>query len=357
MAVSPAYAENLSEQILRLYQDAELRMLQLIARHLAKGLDAPDWAERKLLELQLMEARIRGDLNTLSGKTASEIAEALARAWNRGQAGAVTDIAQLLEAGQITAAAQEAGLPAIEALLGETVQAVTGTHQRILRAVPDIYRQVVRETAGHVLVGTETRKGVAQLVLDRLTRRGITGFVDGRGKGWDLASYAEMAVRSATGRAAIDGHTQRLQQSGHDLVIVSDAPQECRICRPFEGKILSLSGAPRTDGVRPLMTLDQARHEGLFHPNCRHNVTAYLPGFTKRPKDTADPQGDRDRQQLRYLERQVRSWKRAQAVALDDQTARVAGVRARAYQARIRELVDRTSVSRNSAREQIGRAR
>ena len=73
--------------------------------------------------------------------------------------------------------------------------------------------------------------------------------------------------------------------------------------------------------------------------------------------DTADPAGDAARQKLRYLERQVRSWKRAQAVALDPAAERKAGAQVRAYQAKIREHVATTPVSRQSAREQIGRAR
>jgi len=73
--------------------------------------------------------------------------------------------------------------------------------------------------------------------------------------------------------------------------------------------------------------------------------------------DTADSAGDAARQKLRYLERQVRSWKRTQAVALDPAAERKAGAQVRAYQAKIRELVATTSAKRIPAREQVGRAR
>jgi hypothetical protein len=40
--------EPLAERTRDLYADAELRLLGIIARQLADGLDAPGWAERKL---------------------------------------------------------------------------------------------------------------------------------------------------------------------------------------------------------------------------------------------------------------------------------------------------------------------
>ncbi len=352
MAVSPAFSEGLTQPILALYAEAERIMLERIGRALAAGLDAPDWAERKLLELQLIVARIRGDLDDLSQQTPQAIAEALGKAYNRGQAGAITDL-QGLHAAIVGAESQISGLPAIERLLGETVENVLGTHARVLRAVPDIYREVVRETAGQVLTGTRTRLDVAQAAVNRLTDKGIGGFVDSRGRGWNLSSYVEMATRSATGRAAVDGHTDRLLAHGQDLVIVSNAPQECKLCRPWEGKVLSLTGAPRIDGVRTAGTLDEARRDGLFHPNCRHSTALYQPGITKAPERTADPQGDADRQRLRYLERQVRHWKTRQAVALSDPERRRAGAKVRDYQAAIRQHVANTSAKRQPQRERL----
>src|SRR5690606_38542201 len=99
-----------------------------------------------------MSARARRHLGTLDAKAAQQLALALVKAYNRGQAGAIAD----LVAASIAVDAAEAGLPAVQSLLHEPVQQVTGTHTRVLRAVDDIYRQVVRETAGHVLIGTQT---------------------------------------------------------------------------------------------------------------------------------------------------------------------------------------------------------
>jgi len=217
----------------------------------------------------------------------------------------------------------------------------------------------VAKASGQVLLGTQTRREAAQSALNVFARRGVVGFVDKSGRGWDMASYVEMAVRSSTAHAAVAAHSDRLQTYGMDLVIVSNAPQECKLCRPFEGKVLSLSGDTKgaisaSGGVRVYASMADAVSRGLYHSNCRHSQSLYQPGITKAPTNTADPQGDADRQRLRYLERQVRASKRVQAAALDPAAAKAAGVQVRLRQAQIRDHVANTTAKRQPAREGLG---
>lgn len=54
-----------------------------------------------------------------------------------------------------------------------------------------------------------------------------------------------------------------------DLVEVTGTPLcECDVCAKYYGQILSLTGA-----TKGYTTVDEAREEGLFHPNCRHYYT------------------------------------------------------------------------------------
>src|SRR5690606_5493901 len=152
----------------------------------------------------------------------------------------------------------------------------------------------------------------AQMALNRFADAGITGFVDRAGRRWDIASYAEMATRTATGRAAIQGHTDRLTAPGYALGNGSDPPDWCSVCRPWEGRVLSLSGV--TPGYP---TLAEAQGSGLFHANCTHSLSAYIPGLTRAPerRRLANPEGYEKRQRQRYNERQIRKWKRREAAA------------------------------------------
>lgn len=364
MPVSPDLGERLAHTVIGHYLEAERVLLARIARHLAAGIDSPHWAEQKLLTIQALRRQAQAVVGQLRREATGTIGEAITTAYNRGGAAAAAELAGLFgrPPGQFAGPPRVSGAAAIEALAAETVGLVTGTHPRILRWADDVYRQVIADTAGSVLLGSSTRRQAAQTALNRLTARGVVGFVDRAGRGWDLAAYVEMAMRSATGRAAVQAHTDRLAGHGLDLVIVSNAPQECALCRPLEGKVLSLSGATAgvidgSGGARVWGSMARARGAGLFHPGCRHSVSVYLPGVTTVPRQTADPAGDLARQRLRYLERQVRSWKRREAVALDDGAAAAARARVRAYQARIRSHVSSTSAKRQPARERIGVAR
>jgi len=137
-----------------------------------------------------------------------------------------------------------AGLRAIEALTQETLGNVLATHTGILRSTMDAYRSVIAESSSGVLLGDQTRRQAAQAALNRFAQKGITGFVDSAGRGWSMESYTEMALRTGCGRAAVQGHVDRLTANGLDLVIVSDAPRECPLCRPWEGKVLSIGSVP-----------------------------------------------------------------------------------------------------------------
>lgn len=346
MPISPTIAEDLTAGVVEHYSEAERILLARIAKALAKGIDGPQWAQEKLLAVHQIQAQARALLKQLEAAAKKSVDEAMITAWDRGTLAANLDLklpAVLLPGSQ-----------ALTHMAAETVGIVIGTHPRILRSTMDLYRSVVTQASSQVLLGTQTRREAAQSALDSFAKRGVTGLIDQAGRGWDMASYTEMAVRTSTAHAAVAAHVDRLQTMGQDLVIVSNAPQECSRCRPWEGKILSLSSS--AVGTEASATLSEATEAGLFHPNCRHSTGIYIHGVTKPLVDTEDSQGDADRQKLRYLERQVRAEKRVQAVALDPEAARKAELRVRARQAQIREHVAATSAKRQPAREQIGKA-
>ncbi|MFB7899974.1 phage minor capsid protein [Streptomyces xiamenensis] len=112
----------------------------------------------------------------------------------------------------------------------------------------------------------------------------------------------------------------------------------------------------RTVRVRIAGSLDEARRAGLQHPNCRHSLSAYLPGVTTAPTSASrDPDGYEATQRQREIERQIRKWKRREAAALDDDQARAARAKVRAWQRAQREhLAAHPELIRKPQREQIG---
>ncbi|MFF2309206.1 phage minor capsid protein [Streptomyces albidoflavus] len=361
--------EPLAERTRDLYAGAEERLLGIIARQLAAGLEAPGWVEAKLAAVQQVRRASQAVVDELGKAVSLDVFDAVAEAYNVGHRAAVAELGALSEdAGRLV----DDRLPqaqAVDRLAQEAVDVVTATHRSILRAVVDTFRAVVSSVAATPLLGTGTRRQATQDALRQFADAGIRAFVDQAGRRWSLPSYAEMAVRTATARAATEAHTRTLTEHGVDLVVVSNSPRECPLCRPWERTVLTIGGpaGPRTvevehaveDGrtvrVRVAGSLDEARAAGLQHPNCRHSVSAYTPGLTEVDDAEPDPAGYEAGQRQRAIERNIRKWKRRQAVALDPQEQRAAAGKVRQWQGAMRHhLTAHPDLRRLRHREQPG---
>ncbi|MFF0001301.1 phage minor capsid protein [Streptomyces avermitilis] len=361
--------EPLAERTRDLYADAELRLLGIIARQLADGLDAPGWIERKLSAVQAVRRASQAVVDELGKAVTLDVHDAVADAYNVGHRAAVAELGALSDDGRRLVDDRLPQAQAVDRLAQEAVDVVTATHRSILRASVDTYRAVVSSVAATPLLGTGTRRQATQDAMRRFADAGIRSFVDQAGRRWQLTSYAEMAVRTATGRAATEAHMRTLAEHGVDLVVVSDAPRECPLCAPWEGRVLSIGGPEgartvdvehateddRMVNVRVAGSLDEARARGLQHPNCRHSVSAYTPGLTRIEQATSDPDGYAAGQRQREIERGIRKWKRREAAAVTPEAQRAARAKVREWQGTMRDhLAAHPDLRRNPTREKLG---
>ncbi|MFD6873269.1 MULTISPECIES: phage minor capsid protein [unclassified Streptomyces] len=369
MPIHPGMVEPLAERTRDLYAAAEDRLLGIIARQLAAGLDAPSWAEQKLGAIQAMRRAAGAVVDELHQAVTLDVFDAVAESYNRGHRAAVAELGALSDEARRLVDDRLPQAQAVDRLAQETVDVVTSTHRGILRAVVDRFRAVVSEVTATVALGTGTRRQATQDAMRRWADEGVTSFRDKSGRRWQLTSYAEMAVRTATGRAATEAHMRTLAEHGVDLVVVSDSPRECPLCRPWEGKVLSISGpagartvevehATEDDVMIPVRvagSLDEARLAGLQHPNCRHSVSTYTPGLTVVEKAVSDPGGYEAGQRQRAIERKIRQYKRRQAAAVTPEAKRAAGIRLRQWQGAMRtHLAAHPDLRRLRQREQPG---
>ncbi|WP_027945963.1 phage minor capsid protein [Amycolatopsis taiwanensis] len=376
MPVDRTLSASIAETVARLYHDLEMRLAEAVARQLRAGIAEPADAERQIAALGTLSLAAQRMVLAIVSDVTGTVEQAVVLAYQRGGEAAVAELAKRGGISDAQLAELRQTLPqlgAIQRLVYALVSTLQGTHVRILRWPLDAYREVIaRAVATGTLVGQETRLRTAQRAWDQLLGRGITGFTDRAGRNWELASYVEMATRTTTAQAAVQGNLDRLGDAGINLVIVSNAPQECVRCRPWEGKILDRLGAGgrRTVEVRHATqdrmirvevagSVTEAVAAGLMHPNCRHSLSAYLPGITKIPTHTEDPEGDEARQKLRALERKVRKEKLKAAAALTPETRRAHEARVRELQTEIRDHIATapTQLFRQRQREQIGTAR
>ncbi|WP_052684576.1 phage minor capsid protein [Lentzea aerocolonigenes] len=359
--------EQLARDILAVFTEAEARLLADIARRARIGNDVPEWAAQKASAVREVRLAVERMLTQLRAETGTAAAEAVLAAW---RAGAAAGLAQLADAGALDRSQLAAlrdvipGMDAAALLAADLTSRLDALYLRVLRWAQDAYQVAVAAAAPLQLLGMATTRSAQRSAWDRLVSQGVTGFVDRSGRAWNLASYTEMAVRTATARAWNDGHLARMEQLGVELVTVSNTTDGCELCSVWQGKILARAGGAGRRTVENELTgepievevaatVEQARAAGLFHPNCRHTLLPYIPGVTRLAAPAKHDQAAEDeREHLRELERKVRREKRKKSGALDDTDARKAQARIRELQAEIREHVDATGLNRKRYREQ-----
>ncbi|MFI5883535.1 phage minor capsid protein [Streptomyces sp. NPDC051554] len=369
MAIHPGMVEDLAATTRDTYATAEERLLGIIARQLAAGLEAPGWVEAKLAAVQQVRRSAQAVVDELAKATRLDVFDAVAEAYNVGHRSAVAELGALSDDARRLVDDRLPNAQAVDRLAQEAVDVVTATHRGILRAVVDTFRAVVSRVAATPLLGTGTRRQAVQGALREFANAGIRAFVDKAGRRWSLPSYAEMAVRTATARAATEAHMRTLAEHGVDLVVVSNAPRECPLCRPWERKVLTIGGPSgrRTVEVEHAVedgrmvrvdvagSLDEARAAGLQHPNCRHSVSSYTPGLTTVEDAEPDPDGYEAGQRQRAIERNIRKWRRREAVATTPAEKRACAAKVRAWQGNMRQhLADNPDLRRLRQREQPG---
>ena len=369
MPIHPGMVEPLAERTRDLYAQAEERLLGIIARSLAADVDAPSWAERKLSAVQALRRSAQAVVDELGRAVSLDVHDAVAEAYNVGHRAAVDELGALSDNARRLVDDVTPNAQALDRLAEQTVTVLTDRHRSILRTVVDRFRAVVAEVTATPLLGTGTRRQATQDAMRRWADQGVTSFVDQSGRRWQLTSYAEMAVRTSVARAAVEAHTRALTDAGIDLVTVSNAPRECPLCRPWEGRVLTLTGPPgaRTvevehavdDGrmvrVRVAGSLEQARAAGLQHPNCRHSTSAYTPGITRVDRAEPDPDGYEAGQRQREIERHIRRYKRRAAAATTPEGKRAAEAKVRQWQKAMRgHLAAHPDLRRLRHREQEG---
>lgn len=384
MAISPNQEYQLAAAIRKIYEESESVLLQLIAKRLMEQGSAADWQLLKLQQLTPLLAQARKETNSLDRRIPIEIQKVINLAYLAGAESAAGDLQEALNAINAGDADIEdhpeiarvavmdpenpkivnidatmatfggVNTAAVEALAATTIGIATQTHVPILRAVNDKYRQIVSEVAFLPLTGVETRREATQRALNKFLSDGITHFRDTRGRNWEIATYSEMAVRAAVGQASIQGHADQMDKYGFDLVQVSEHQEECDLCRPWEGKILSRNG--RDPDHEPL---SKAVSAGLFHPNCGHRLQTYFPGISTKlgDKKTEDPDGYRERQQQRYIERGIRRWKKKQNIAMTDAEKQRVQKGIEFWTNRMEVFIEETGRYRKREREQIKKAR
>ena len=228
----------------------------------------------------------------------------------------------------------------------------------VLRRMDDVYRQTIFRAQVHYNTGTVSLEQAIDMATKDFLEKGIDAITYSDGKKVNIASYAEMALRTANHRAYLMGEGKKRQEMGLYLVVVSAHTTACELCVPWQGLILIddvYSGGTKEDGNYPL--LSEAMEKKFLHPQCRHNLSTYFPGITTLPK-VPDMEGVEENykreQQQRHIERQIRKYKRLAEGSIDEENRKKYNAKVREWQGIMREfLKENPKLRRSYRREKI----
>lgn len=321
MPLTPSFGDRRIGPIARLYRRLERKLLERLAKAFPAGIGtAWVWAQRLLMRMSQFRRGVGRDVVEADREMPALVSDALRGAWRDGVREARRDVpgAPMVSDG-------------VDRLIEDTVASIRRTHDHVPRVLEGAYRSVIDEAMrAERDRGDLDRNRVVQRALDAFARRGVTGFVDARGRRWDLVSYVEMAVRSAITRAEVDGYCAQLAEAGHDLIVISDVAGSCPRCAVFEGRVLSISGATvgaiareaasgRTVTVTVLCSVAEARARGLWHPGCRHVCAVWTPDDPAPPRAVRVSDSVRaERRRARAVARRERARQRVRFVAREN---------------------------------------
>lgn len=169
----------------------------------------------------------------------------------------------------------------LEALIESVHNDMEKAETAILRRANDQYRQIIFNAQVYANTGAGTYEKAVDMATKDMLSAGLNCVEYSNGARHTLKDYADMAIRTASKRAYLQGEGTKRQEWGISTVIVNKRGNPCPKCLPFCGKVLIddvWSGGSKKDGNYPLMSY--AVKCGLYHPRCKDSHTTYFPGIS-----------------------------------------------------------------------------
>lgn len=243
--------------------------------------------------------------------------------------------------------------PRMERLLEDVTGAEERAQTSALRMTDDVYRRTLYQADIAVAAGAMTPQQAIDMATRDFLTAGINSIEYRDGRHVNIASYAEMALRTNATRSFLQGAAKQRQALGIDTVLVSQYGACSKTCLPWQGKVYIDDVYADFAGIRagdrgqsnnglwyPL--LSAAIRGGLFHPNCRHTVTTWIEGISTLPPPM-DAGKIREIAKLeerqRELERKVRKYKRLKTGSMSPDSAIQYGRKLGAAQQELREFI------------------
>jgi hypothetical protein len=337
---------DFDKEIAQIYRDMELYLIESMQRNLAghlaeeakTGFSYPQWQAEKLKELKRYQRENRKIVRSQTEGLSEKVAKHMKSELRQGSKHELKRYREALGKGYKPAKVMRKSFFKVnDRKVGGMINALQNdlgaANTAVLRMMNDTYRQTIFRAGMYASNGVMTETQAYDMAVKDFLNRGINCIEYRDGRRVNIADYASMAVRTANQRAYMVGEGEFRKSIGETLVIISHHATACKLCRPFERKVLIddvYSGGKPGDG--DYMLLSEAMKLGLFHPRCRHGLGTYYPELEdiNRYNNEENDVSDYGRYNRAHIENMVQRYKRLTAGSVDPENV------AR-YQAKLRE--------------------
>lgn len=233
----------------------------------------------------------------------------------------------------------------LNALVNATVNDMERAETSMFRMMDDIYRQIPFKAQMFYNTGAGSLWQCVDMATRDFLSSGINCVQYRNGARVNIASYVEMALRTANKRANLMGQAQTREKWGIHTVKVNARGIACPMCLQWLDKVyiddVYGGGTSKESKKTGYPLLSTAVAGGLFHPQCRDSCSTYYEGINREPREITDTEKDEIlrrynlEQKQRYYERNYRRNMRLGNGCLDQQNADVYFGRAREYKNRL----------------------
>lgn len=215
----------------------------------------------------------------------------------------------------------------LNALIKSTTEDMTRVENAILRMTDDVYRQTIFKAQMFYNTGAGTLWKAVDMATKDFLSAGINCVEYRNGARVNVASYSEMALRTANKRANLMGSANKREEYGIHTVKVSSHNSACPMCIQWQGKVyiddVYGAGTKEESKASGYPLLSEAVKGGMFHPNCKNGCSTYYEGINQPPKEpTKEEVEEMTRrynleQRQRECERNIRKYKRLENGSID----------------------------------------
>ena len=238
----------------------------------------------------------------------------------------------------------------LNALVNATVNDMERAETSMFRMIDDIYRQIPFKAQMFYNTGAGSLWQCVDMATRDFLSSGINCVQYRNGARVNIASYVEMALRTANKRANLMGQAQAREKWGIHTVKVNARGIACPMCLQWLDKVyidnVYGGGTAKESETTGYPLLSVAVEGGLYHPNCKDSCSTYYEGINREPREITDTEKDEIlrrynlEQKQRYYERNYRRNMRLGNGCIWQENANIYFGRAREYKNRLIELCE-----------------